>query len=221
MRLLARPAAHPFVCIPLLVFFLTSCQSAYYKTMEKLGVEKRDILVSRVEDARNVQEEAKDQFNTALERFSAVVNFQGGELEARYNQLKTEFERCESRSRDVTDRINAVEDVADDLFEEWEAELAQYSNAGLRRSSEQKMEQTRRHYERLIRAMRKAEAKINPVLSAFRDQVLFLKHNLNARAIASLHDEMVTVKADVARLVREMEASITEADEFIRAMGQG
>ena len=66
--------------------------------------------------------------------------------------------------------------------------------------------------------MKRAEAKIEPVLSAFRDQVLFLKHNLNAQAIASLQDELASVKADIASLIKEMEVSIAEADEFIKAM---
>ncbi|MHC4122247.1 MAG: DUF2959 family protein [Planctomycetota bacterium] len=73
----------------------------------------------------------------------------------------------------------------------------------------------------LINAMKRAETKIEPVLSAFRDQVLFLKHNLNAQAIASLHDELASVEADIASLIKEMEASIAEANAFIEAMVKG
>ena len=66
--------------------------------------------------------------------------------------------------------------------------------------------------------MTKSSLEIDPVLLAFRDQVLFLKHNLNARAIASLQTELVSVEANVASLIKEMEASIGEADAFIKAM---
>ena len=34
---------------------LTGCSTVYYNTMEKLGFEKRDILVDRVENARDAQ----------------------------------------------------------------------------------------------------------------------------------------------------------------------
>jgi hypothetical protein len=68
--------------------------------------------------------------------------------------------------------------------------------------------------------MKRAESKIAPVLSAFRDQVLFLKHNLNAQAVASLREELVSVEADIASLIKEMEASIAEADAFIGAMAK-
>ena len=59
---------------------LSGCQSAYYAAWEKVGVEKRDILVDRVENAKESQEDAQEQFSSALEAFSAAVAFDGGEL---------------------------------------------------------------------------------------------------------------------------------------------
>jgi hypothetical protein len=204
----------------LMVFSLTGCQSAYYKTMEAFGYQKRDLLVDRVEDARDAQEEAKQQFASALEEFSSVVNFQGGALEEKYKKISGEQEKSESKAKAVRKRISDVEDVAEALFNEWQSELDEYTNQKLRNSSEQKLKATRNRYEQLINAMKRAESKIEPVLSAFRDQVLFLKHNLNAQAIASLHDELASVEQEIALLIKEMEASITEADSFIQAMSQ-
>jgi hypothetical protein len=201
----------------ILLFFL-GCETTYYRTMEKFGYHKRDLMVERVEEARDAQNEAKEQFESALEKFSSVLKFEGGELEKKYKTLKAEYEKSESKAEAVGDRIEAVEDVAEDLFEEWQDELSQYTNQGLRRSSERKLKQTRQQYSQLIRAMKRVEKKIDPVLSAFRDQVLYLKHNLNARAIASLRSELVSVEADVASLIKEMEASIAEANTFIKAI---
>jgi hypothetical protein len=199
---------------------LGGCKSVYYGTMERLGYHKRDLLVDRVQDARDAQEQAKEQFASALEQFSAVVGFEGGELEETYKRLNAAFERSEDRAEAVHERIDEVEEVATALFREWEAELEDYTNDRLRRLSRQKLEQTQVRYATLIRAMRQAESKIDPVLAAFQDQVLFLKHNLNAQAVASLEDELVTVRTDVASLIEAMEASITEANDFIEAMGE-
>ncbi len=202
------------------IFFLAGCQTAYYKTMEKIGIHKRDIMVDRVEKARDSQEEAKEQFKSALEEFSAVLNFKGGDLEEKYNKLNDEYEESEEKASDVKRRIDAVEDVSEALFSEWEEELEQYSSQSLRRSSETKLRKTRKQYKQLIGAMKRAEKKIAPVLSAFRDQVLFLKHNLNAQAIASLQSELVSVEANVASLIKEMEASIAEANVFIKTIAR-
>lgn len=197
---------------------LAGCQSAYYGAMEKFGIEKRDILVDRVDDARDAQQDAKQQFESALAQFIAVTNFSGGELEAQYNKLKSEFDDCESRANAVHKRIDDVERVAGDLFKEWEKELAQYTSADLRRSSQKQLDTTRARYRELISSMKRAEKKLDPVLAAFRDRVLYLKHNLNARAIASLKTERARMQADIAALVADMNRSIAEADRFIRDM---
>ena len=214
----------PSLSITLLIslsLLLSSCSTAQYAVMEKFGIHKREILVDRVEDARDSQVEAKEQFASALEEFSAVLNFQGGTLEEKYKKLKSELDDSEERADEVHERIDKVEDVAEALFDEWEEELNQYSSASLRRSSAAKLTETRSHYQKLMKAMRRAEAKIEPVLTPLRDQVLYLKHNLNAQAIASLQSELGRVEGDVSKLVREMEASIKEADIFIRRMDEG
>jgi len=199
---------------------LVACSTAYYGTMEKLGYPKRELLVNRVETARDAQQDAKEEFKSALEKFRTVVNFDGGALEEKYAELKSAYDRSSARAEAVSDRIESVEDVAEYLFEEWESELDQYTNADLRRSSARKLEQTKRQYTRLIGAMKRAEKKMDPVLAAFKDQVLYLKHNLNAKAIASLQTELVSVQSDVDALIREMNASIREANTFISAMGK-
>lgn len=208
------------LCFIYSLIFLAGCRGAYYKTMETFGYHKRDLLVDRVEDTRDAQEDAMVQFQSALEKFSAVMDFSGGKLEEKYKELKAELERSESKTKAVRKNIGDVEDVSNALFKEWESELSQYTNDNLRRASERKLEQTRQQYAQLIGAMKRAEAKIEPVLSVFRDQVLFLKHNLNSQAIASLQDEFASVKADIASLIEEMETSIAEADAFIKAMAK-
>ena len=66
--------------------------------------------------------------------------------------------------------------------------------------------------------MKRAEGKLEPALQPLRDQVLFLKHNLNAAAISSLQSEAVKIQSDVASLIAEMQKSIDEADKFISSM---
>ncbi len=197
---------------------LGGCQKVYYNTMEAFGKHKRDILVDDVKKARDAQTEAKEQFASALAEFSAVVNYSGGDLEERYKVLDAEFKKSQTKAKAVSGRIADIKRVANALFDEWEDELDMYTSDSLRRASEQKLAQTKQRYARLIAAMEKAESKIQPVLSAFQDQVLFLKHNLNAQAVASLQDELATVENEIAILIREMERSIEEADIFIKQM---
>lgn len=201
------------------VLAVSSCDATYYRAMEALGKQKRDLLVERVKTARDGELEAKQQFQTALEKFSAVTKFQGGDLAAKYESLKDQLAKCESRAEAVKKEIAQVQEVAGDLFKEWESELGQYNNDDLRLSSEVKLRDTQKRYAELLMVMKRAEQKMQPVLAALRDQVLFLKHNLNAQAVSSLQGTAVTLQSDVAALVAEMEAAIRQATAFIDAMG--
>jgi hypothetical protein len=201
-----------------IIFGLSGCSTAYYGAMEKLGVHKRDIMVDRVKAARDTQNEAKQQFLTAMEQFKSVVNFQGGNLEKEYNKLNATLQESESKADEVRNRISAVEDVSDALFSEWRSEIKQYTNDTLRKSSQSKYDVTKKKYTELIKAMKRAEAKLEPALAPLRDQVLFMKHNLNARAIAGLSDELFSVQTNVDKLVRDIESSIAQADAFIASL---
>ncbi|MEG4314870.1 DUF2959 domain-containing protein [Pseudomonas sp. FIP_A4] len=205
-----------FTCCVMLT--LSGCQSAYYSAMEKAGVHKRDILVDRVEDARDSQQDAKQQFKDALERYRSVVKVNGGDLEQRYEALNREYEASVAAANDVRARIEAVEDVAEALFDEWEDELQQYSNASLKNASARELSRTRSEYRTLLQRMKAAEKRIAPVLAVLHDQVLFLKHNLNARAIGALQGEYRTLQSNVDQLMADMQRAIDEADSFIRRL---
>jgi len=202
----------------LLSTFLTSCQSTYYGAMEKIGIHKRDIMIERVESARDSQAEAKAQFKSALAQFNHVLNVKGGELQQKYDTLNREYEESEEKAAVVSKRIRKVENVSEALFEEWREEISQYHSDKLKQDSEIKLQTTKEQYKKLIGAMKRAEKKIHPVLIAFQDQVLYLKHNLNAQAITSLQEEFTSVEDNIGILIKEMEASIKEADSFIQSL---
>jgi|SRR6056297_1403199 len=201
------------------VFAVTGCQSVQYRALESVGIEKRDVLSSRVDNAAEAQDEAVEQFTSALEQFRATVEVDGGDLEKTYSRLEREYERSQSQAEEVSDRIDAIEDVANALFEEWAEELELYSDPDLKRRSEDILRQTRQRYRRMMQAMRDAESSMPPVLDVFQDQVLFLKHNLNAMAIAAIRDELAEVEQATEDLISAMNQSISEARSFIDALG--
>lgn len=197
---------------------LSACSSAYYGTMEKFGVYKRDIMVDRVQDARRAQDDGEDQFTSALEAFKSVHEFDGGKLEKVYNTLNDEYEDSREAAEDISERIDAIESVANAMFREWRKELGEYSSDSLRKKSELRLKQTQVRYEELIAAMHQTESRMEPVLALMLDQVLFLKHNLNAQAIQSLKTEVPKIDADVDRLLSAMQEAIAQADAFVAEM---
>ncbi len=194
------------------------CQTTYYALWEKMGKEKRHLLKDNVEKAREEQAEASEQFASVVERIKAMYGFDGGELEDIYAKLSEDYRACEERADAVRDRIDKVERIAADLFEEWEAEIAVIENTKLQSKSRASLQETRSRYSRLQRSMTRAEASMDPVLRNLRDYVLYLKHNLNAQAVSSLKREVADIEAEVSSLIADMNRSIKEADAFVKTM---
>ena len=199
---------------------ISGCSGTYYNAMEKAGYHKRDILVSRVEKARDSQEEAQEQFTSALAQFGSVVKIDDSNLKSAYEKLNAEYEDSEEAAEDVSDRIDNVESVSKALFREWEEELELFQNKSLRATSEKKFKATQQRYSQMIATMHKAEVSMDPVLKTFRDNVLFLKHNLNAQAIGALRGEFSSLSADIDQLIGKMNTLIESSNKFIAEMGE-
>ena len=199
----------------LLLMSLFGCSSTYYGAMEKVGVHKRDIMVDRVEKARDSQADAQEQFKSALEQFDSVVKLKETDLKKAYDKLNQEYEESREAAEDVSARIDKVEDVAEALFDEWEDELKLYQNKELQRSSKRQLTQTKKRYAQMIKNMHRAEKSMEPVLKIFRDNVLFLKHNLNAQAIGSLKGEFANLQGEIDTLIKRMNTAIESSNTFI------
>jgi len=212
-----------------LLVFSTGCQtvgdaaksayrSAYYATVSTFGVQKRDILKKKVIQARDEQSDAEEDFKDALTKLKEIYAFDGGNLEKQYNQLNSKYESADDSASDVKSRIQSIETVANDLFREWENELEEMSTVSLKVKSKKMLLDTRQRYGTMINALKKAEASMGPVLKKFKDHVTFLKHNLNAAAIASLKGEAMNIQGDITSLIAEMNASIKTANAFIDSL---
>ena len=204
--------------LALVSLIFTGCSSLYYSTYEQFGVYKRDLLKKRVTEARDDQQEAQTQFKDALTRLKEITKFDGGELERAYSSLKSDYDDCVSSAESVRKRIREVETVAADLFKEWEKEISEISTPAMRDSSRKQLADTKERYNELHRTLVSAEQSMTPVLTQFKDYVLYLKHNLNAQAIASLKGETANIQNEINRLIEQMNKSIARADEFIKTM---
>jgi len=200
------------------LLFFAGCTDEYIDTKETVVVLKRKVLVEQVEAESSAQQEAKTQFTSALAQFLAVAKSPSANLQTTYEKLNSEFKNCEARAKEVRDGISAIDTVAQALFAEWNLELTQYTNPTLRTQSERQLTAMKSRYVNLMGVMEQAATRMNPVIGAFRDQVLFLKHNLNAQAVSAISSTTQDLQQDISRLIVDIEKSIKESDAFIASM---
>jgi hypothetical protein len=201
-----------------LILALAGCTTTYYKAMRTLGKEKRDILVSPILDAKKDQQQTKQQLQTTMESFQQLTGFKGGSLEKSYKRLNSDYEKADDQARKLHDRIDSIDKVSQDLFKEWQGEINEMDNRKLKTQSSAMLRDARIRQASYLKAMRKTEDQMTPVLHAFHDQVLFLKHNLNARAIGSLKNTSASIQDDVTVVLASIDGSMKEADNLIASL---
>jgi len=204
--------------VGLVIGWTMACSSAYYSTWEMLGKEKRDLLRSNVEAVQEDQRDAADGFEDALDRLRGLYAIDAGDLEKTYDKLKDDLDDAEGRAEDIHERIGKIDSIANDLFEEWDGEIGEISNPSYRSKSREKLDETKNKYADLAASLEKSEASMVPVLTQLKDNVLYLKHNLNAAAIGGLSAEVDNIEADIENLLADMRASIAEADRFLTTL---
>lgn len=207
-------------------FFQTACankikeaaRDVKYSAYESIGIEKRDLFKSQVKDVKENQDDSKEEFADALTQLKKVYGFDGGNLEREYNQLKDSYDDAKESATEVNQSVQKLETIAGDLFREWDKEIEQITSADLKARSRDQNQATRKKYNAYITQLKKSQSKMSPVLTRFNDQVLFLKHNLNAAAISGLKNESVRIEGDINRLIEDMNQSISQADELIKTL---
>ena len=219
----SRSRANPWrpLSLAFAALLLGGCASVQYSALEQVGIHKRDILVDRVEDARNAQSETREELVSAYDELKALTGFDGGDLEAKYEELSAAVERSRKATGELDDHLAAIDRVSEDLFDEWESELDLYSSESLRADQSNKLAQARQRYAAMRQRMQVARDRVDPVMSVLNDNVLFLKHSLNASALAALRDQAGALDQRVDALVRDMQSAIDEADAFIQRMRVG
>ena len=153
-----------------------------------------------------------------METFQELTGFKGGDLEKSYKKLNSEYEKADDQANKLRDRIKSIDQVSNDLFSEWQKEIDSMGNANLKNRSAGMLRDAKDRQAVYMKAMRRTEGQMTPVLTAFRDQVLFLKHNLNARAIGSLKGTAASINTDVTAVMKSIDSSMQEADKLIASL---
>jgi len=191
--------------------FLTGCGSAYKAS----GQYKRDLLLDRIEKVRVSHEKAKTQFQQVLEQYSSIIEANSGQIRGEYNKLSKEYVKALAINDEISKKVKDVESVGKPLFKGWEKELDEYQNERMRRASEEQLDTTRSRYLKLVHSIKSSKNKVNDVLKSMNDQVLFLSHNLNKKALSVIKRDVEGVKVEVNELIGQIDEAIKESGEFI------
>lgn len=217
-----------FIFMFLVQPFLFGCQNPVkkavrnveYSAYEMVGVQKRDLLKTRLVDVRDDQVKASEEFQDALQRLRSAYGSSGSDLEKQYDSLKSSYDRSQSRADDVHRSVDKVETVANDLFDEWKKEIGQLENENFKAKSRESLAATKTRFAGLLKSLKSDESKMKSILRKLNDHVLFMKHNLNAQALDTLKKESTRIQGEIDQLKKDMDKSIQASQKFIDQLEQ-
>lgn len=201
------------VLTPVLLL-LCSCTTIYYSVWEKLGKEKRDLLVSKLSASREAQGELKEALETTSDRIQKEYPFDGGKAGKAYDMLSADFKSVSARFEEVKRENDNVNAIARDLFREWEREAKGMADAELRSQSLQQLRVSKASFESLSNRMQRSIEKVTPLLKKLDDHRLYRKHMLNAKATRSLEKSLRGLDPEIESLKKDIEQSIRSVSEF-------
>jgi DNA repair exonuclease SbcCD ATPase subunit len=195
---------------------LFGCKSStYYEAAETVGYEKREMLIDRLQEARDSQVGAKQQMQTALYTLRRIGSVPETELEDLHDDLATEVNRAKDQLDDLHDDIAAVESVARSLFDDWEDDLAKFENQEARNRSQEELRDTRKRHETLVAELRSSERKLQRIMPRLEDQARVLEHAEELGRSPSLTDDLDDVREEISTLIEELDDSIDRTQRFI------
>ncbi len=199
-------------------YLLSSCQTAYYKIWETLGREKRDLLESNVEKAGDEQRAMENEFEDILSRIRSEYDFDGGEIERLYDQLKSDYENVVAKKEQLEERSDSIHTIANDLFKEWKREAQGLSNRRYKEDSLKKLRIAKDNFKRMSASLKNTQDRLNTVTKQFKDHVTYLKHNLNAKSLDVFKTEINSIKDDMEKLISTVKLSIKQSDDFKKVL---
>ncbi|MEM6987810.1 MAG: DUF2959 family protein [Pseudomonadota bacterium] len=195
---------------------LAGCATTYYSVWEKLGYQKRDILQTRVERARDSQQEALQRFEVlaAVSEPLAADPVTDVDTTAQLAKLRVAYRNAARSASTLRSHIDQVDDVSQALFSEWEEELINTASSAQRSADTQELAETRQAYNTLIGTMRSTEAGISPVLITVEDSVRSLESD-QVSIGGGQASGFISLQGDLDRLAKDLRRSIAIADGFV------
>lgn len=178
----------------------------------------RDNFIVAIKDANSTQDAVKAQFQNASDQFMQLINFHGGALEDKYVELQKEYLKSKELLNDFQNKINKIKKSASNLFKEWDKEIEQYSDGKIQAKSKELKDESVKQYEMIIVLMERNEQNLEDYLKILGDNVLFLKHNLNSKAVFSLREVSAELQGNINDIILDIDNSITKTNEFIQHM---
>lgn len=177
-----------------------------------------DDLSERIEEVHVATEVSKERMNAAVEALRSMTSsdFRGDALVA-HAELTRSIESSEEQAETLRDHVTEMKDTASELFERWAQDLEGFTNAEMRQSSQKRLEDTRTRYQTIVAAVDPALWSLDAVNRDLRDHALFLGHDFNKSAVASVRPGVEALGKQRTELDGRLALAMNAAHDYLES----
>ncbi|MCK6460067.1 MAG: DUF2959 domain-containing protein [Planctomycetes bacterium] len=209
------------VAAALVLAGLPACSMVNDLIKGKTGPADVDDLVAAVENVHKELDASKGAMLAAVQELQTVTapDFSGDAVKA-YEKLVDTVENSEDQADELRNRIEKMQAEAVPVFDQWTKDLEAYSNPEMRQRSQARLSAARERYDAVVAAVEPVLVEYEAINQSFRDHVLFLKHDMNPAALATIQDDVRRIAKDAASLDGRFNSGRAAAMAYVESSAQ-
>ena len=160
-----------------------------------------DDLVASVERVNSELDASKTKLLGAVQTLQKVTapDFKGDAVEG-HKELVRAIDDSEDQTDDLRKSVERMQAEAEPVFNQWTKDLEGYSNPEMRQRSQARLAAARERYDAVVAAVTPVLVECEAVNQTLGDHALFLKHDMNPAALATIQDDVKKVAKEAADL---------------------
>lgn len=182
------------------------------------SLKRTDKLIQKAETTVKSATDAKAEIQKTLDSYNAMFKSDDTKVRDAYKDVEKGIERTEKKREEVKKHIDEMKAEGDTYFASWKQSLQQIQDPGLREKSEDRMAETRSHFDGVLASVEEARGAYEPFMKSLKDQWTYLGHDLNAQGLASLKPDAEKLRGQSADLFKKIDASMKKANDYIASL---
>ncbi len=182
------------------------------------GLKQTDKLIEKAETTVKSAVSAREEIQKTLDSYNAMFKSADTDVRDAYKGVEKGIEQTEKKREEVKKHVDEMKAEGDAYFASWKQSLQQIQDPSLRKKSEDRMGETRKHFDGVLASVSDARGAYEPFVKSLKDQWTYLGHDLNAAGLTSLKPDADKLNAQSVDLFKKIDGSMKKANDYIASL---
>jgi DNA repair exonuclease SbcCD ATPase subunit len=182
------------------------------------GLKRTDELIKKAETTVKSATSAREEIQKTLDSYNAMFESDETKVRDAYKDVEKGIERIEKKREEVKKHVDEMKAQGDAYFASWNQSLQQIQDPDLRKKSEGRMAETRKHFDGVLASVDTARGAYEPFIKSLKDQWTYLGHDLNAEGLTSLKPDADKLRGQSVDLFKKIDDGMKKANDYIASL---